>query len=306
VTSPEPPSRGVVYALLAYGTWGIVPAYYKFIEHISVYEMVAHRAVWTSTFGVALLLILRRFQFLRHAWRNPKLLLTLLLSGVMISSNWLVFLWAITHAKIIETSMGYFINPLFSVMLGVVLLHERLRAGQVAAIALAAAGVGYIVFNYGYVPWVALFLPLTFGLYGFIRKHTPVDSLSGITTETLFMLPAAVAYLVWNAGHGESHFGPGNGMDSLYLIGVGVITLGPLVSFAAAARRVRLATLGILQYLAPTLTFLLGVAVYREPFDHVKLVAFCCIWLSLFIYTLEGVRFSRVGALRSPASTMAE
>ena len=306
MSSPEPPSRGVVYALFAYGVWGVVPAYYKFIEHISVYDMVAHRAVWTSAFGVALLLVLRRFRLIRQAWSQPKLLGTLLLSGAMISSNWLVFLWAITHEKIIESSMGYFINPLFSVMLGVVLLRERLRVGQILAIALAAIGVGYIILNYGYVPWVALFLPFTFGLYGFIRKHTPVDSLSGITTETIFMLPAAIAFLVWNAQRGEGHFGPGNGMDSVYLIGVGVITLGPLVSFAAAARRVRLATLGILQYIAPTLTFLLGVAVYKEPFDQVKLVAFCCIWLSLFIYTVEGVRFSRVGALRAPASTLAE
>jgi chloramphenicol-sensitive protein RarD len=268
--------------------------------------MVAHRAIWTAVFGIVLLVALRRLQHLRAIGNRPRLVGTLLLSGVCISSNWIVFLWAITHERMLEASMGYFINPLLSVMLGVVLLRERLRPGQIAAIALASSGVVYLVIQYGSIPWIAMFLPCTFAMYGFIRKHTPVDSLSGLTVETLFMLPVALAYVFWLAGRGESHFGPGAGIDSVYLLGVGVITLVPLVMFASAARRVRLATLGILQYIAPTLTFMLGVFAYHETFDQVKLVAFCCIWLSLFIYTLEGVRFSRVGAPRAPAGTLAE
>lgn len=295
-----------MYALIAYATWGLVPAYYRFIEHIPVAEMVAHRAIWTAVFGIVLLVTLRRVNYLRAIWNQPRMLGMLLLSGVCISSNWLVFLWAITHEKMIEASMGYFVNPLLSVLLGVVLLGERLRGGQKAAIALAAAGVGYMMIGYGSIPWVAVFLPCTFALYGFIRKHTEVDSLSGLTVETMFMLPAAMLYAVWLSGRGEAHFGPGAGIDSVYLLGAGVITLVPLTLFAAAARRVPLATLGILQYLSPTLTFLLGVFAYHEPFDQVKMVAFCFIWLSLFIYTLEGVRFSRVGASRAPAGTLAE
>ncbi len=306
MSSPEPTSRGVTYAVAAYAIWGLVPAYYKFIAHIPVTEMVAHRAIWTAVIGILVLVAFRRLPRLFSIFGQPRMIGMLFLSGACISSNWLVFLWAITHDKILEASMGYFINPLLSVMLGVVLLRERLRPGQIAAIGMAATGVGYLMLQYGSVPWITIFLPCTFAMYGFIRKHTPVDSLSGLTVETMFMLPVALAYVSWLAGRGESHFGPGAGIDSAYLFGVGFITLIPLTMFAAAARRVRLATMGVLQYISPTLTFMLGVFVYHEPFDQAKMVSFCCIWLSLFIYTLEGVRFSRVGAARAPAGTLAE
>ncbi len=305
--SPEDQSkRGVVYATVAYSFWGLIPAYYKYFEHVPPNEMTAHRALWSAVIGLGMIALLRRLSAFRQVFAQPRLVGLLFVSGLFISSNWLVFLWAVANDRMVEASMGYFVNPLFSVMLGVVLLRERLRIGQFVAIGLAATGVAYIVVQYGYVPWIAMFLPFTFGMYGFIRKHTPIDSISGLTIETLFMLPIALGYIAWLTVRGVNHFGGGSAVDTAFLVSVGPITLIPLTLFAAAARRVRLATLGLLQYLSPSFTLFLAVLVFHEPFDPAKRVAFAFIWLSLFIYTLEGVRFSRVGALRGPASTMAE
>lgn len=305
--SPEEQSkRGVLYALFAYSFWGLIPAYYKNFEHISPNEMTAHRALWSAALGLGMLAVLGRLPGFIKIYGQPKLLGLLLLSGVCISSNWLMFLWAVDNDRMVEASMGYFINPLFSVMLGVVLLGERLRKGQIVSIVLAAMGVAYIVVSYGNVPWIAILLPFTFGMYGFIRKHTPVDSIGGLTAETSFMLPFAIGYVAWLTVRDASHFGTASLGDTAFLVSVGPITLLPLTLFAAAARRVRLATLGLLQYLSPSLTFLLAVLVYREHFDRVKLVAFLFIWASLLIYTLEGVRFSRLGAPRAQASPIPE
>ena len=305
--SPDPhSSRGIIYGLVAYSFWGLIPAYYKLLQGIDAGEIVAHRAIWSAVLGVLILIAIRRLPDFLRVWRTPRLLGLLFIGGILISSNLLVFLWAVIHDQMIETSMGYFINPLFSVLLGVVVLRERLRPGQLFAIALAAAGVVYIVVNHGAIPWIAVFLPITFGLYGFLRRFTAVDALSGITVETMFMLPFALVYVTWMAARGEGHFGPAAGMNTLYLLGVGPITLLQLSLFGAAARRVKLTTLGVLQYLSPTLTFFLGLFVYHEPFDQVRLIAFCCIWASLFIYTLEGVRFSRLGAPRAQAGVLAE
>jgi chloramphenicol-sensitive protein RarD len=296
----------MVYGVVAYSFWGLIPAYYKILAGVSSAEIVAHRALWSAVLGILLLIGFRRLRDFLRVWRTPRLLGLLFVGGLLISSNWLVFLWAVIHDQMIETSMGYFINPLFSVLLGVLLLRERLRPGQIAAIALAAMGVVYLMAAHGTVPWVSVFLPITFGFYGFIRRFTVVDALSGITVETTFMLPVALAYVIWLGVRGDGHFGPGAGMNTVYLLLVGPITLLPLSLFGAAARRVRLTTLGILQYLSPTFTFLLGLFVYHEPFDRMKLVAFCCIWASLFIYTLEGVRFRRLGAPRARAGVVAE
>lgn len=305
--SPEEQSkRGVIFATVAYSFWGLIPAYYKYFEHVAPNEMTAHRALWSAVLGLAMIAALGRLSTFRRVFEQPRLIGLLFLSGLLISSNWLVFLWAVANDRLVEASMGYFVNPLFSVLLGVVLLRERLRPGQLVAIGLAATGVAYLVVQNGYVPWIAMFLPFTFGMYGFIRKHTSVDSISGLTIETLFMLPIALGYIVWLTIRGANHFGAGNAVDTAFLVSVGPITLIPLTLFAAAARRVRLATLGLLQYLSPSLTLALAVLVFHEPFDPAKRIAFAFIWLSLLIYTLEGVRFSRVGALRAPASTLVE
>lgn len=305
--SPEEQSRrGVFYALFAYSFWGLIPAYYKFFDHISPNEMTAHRALWSAVLGMGMLTVLGRLPAFFAIFRQPRLLGLLFLSGVCISSNWMMFLWSVANDRMVEASMGYFINPLFSVLLGVVLLGERLRKGQVAAISLAAIGVAYLVIQYGYVPWIAILLPFTFGMYGFIRKHTPVDAIGGLTSETFFMLPAAIGYIVWLSVRGTTHFSASSLSDTAFLVSVGPITLLPLTLFAAAARRVRLATLGLLQYLSPSFTFLLAVLVYNEHFDQVKLVAFLFIWASLLIYTLEGVRFSRLGAPRAQTSPIPE
>lgn len=303
---PDQSTRGVICAFAAFSFWGMIPAFYKLLGHVTAPEIVAHRVIWTVVLSLIILVALRRFDRYTAIWRNPASLRRLVLSAALISGNWLVFLWAVTHDQVLETSMGYFINPLFSVLLGVVVLRERLRPGQAVAVGLAAIGVGYLILNHGTVPWVALVLPLTFGLYGLIRKQTNVDSLSGLATEMTLMFPVALAYAVWIGRQPGGHFGMGEGINNVYLMLNGPVTVFPLTMFAMAARRVRLSTIGFIQYLAPSLTFLLAVFVFREPFDRVKLITFACIWLSLLIYTLEGVRWSRMGSPRPEATTAVE
>lgn len=299
-------TRGVLCAFAAFSFWGMIPAFYKLLGHVSPAEIVAHRVVWTVVLSLIILAALGRLGHYIAIWRDRRTLGRLVLTASLIAGNWLVFLWAVTHDHVLETSMGYFINPLFSVLLGVVVLRERLRPGQAFAVGLAAVGVGYLIVNHGTVPWVALVLPFTFGLYGLIRKQTNVDSLSGLATETTLVFPVALAYAVWIGLRPEGHFGPTKGIDNLYLVLNGPVTIFPLTMFAMAARRINLSTVGFIQYLAPSLTFLLAVFAFHEPFDRVKLVTFVCIWVSLLIYTLEGVRWSRVGAPRAAAQSATE
>jgi len=295
-----PPSdesvRGTLFGAAAFAWWGVIPAYYKLVEHIPSPELVAHRVVWIVMFNVAALGVIGRVDRYTRVWRDRTLLKRLGLSAAMLSCNWLVFLWAATHDRLLEVSMGYFIAPLVHVMLGVVVLGERLRRMQGLALGIAALGVAYLIVEYGAVPWVALVLPATFGVYGLIRKHTDVDSIAGLTVEMTLAFPVALVAIVVYATSGAGHFGSGHGTDNVFLVLNGPITIVPLTLFAAATRRVRLTTIGFLQYIGPSLTFLLAVFVYREAFDWARAAAFMCIWLSLAIYTIDGVRFSRTGA----------
>lgn len=293
--NPQRSTQGVVFALSAFSFWGLTPLYYRPIDHIGAVEILSHRIIWTVFLIPVLLIASRRFDHFIALLKSPRTILLLCVSGGLIVGNWFVFVWAVTHGRVLETSLGYFINPLFSVLLGVVFLRERLRPAQQAAVFLAATGVLYLVLDHGSLPWVALALPFLFGLYGLMRKHIDVDPLSGLWVETAAVFPFAFVYAasLWRSG--EAHFGGVHAMDSTLLMLGGPVTIFPLTMFAAAARRINLSTIAILQYLAPSLTFLLAVFFFNETFGRTQLITFSFIWLSLAIFTVDGVRFSRMG-----------
>ena len=291
--NPERSTQGVIFAVSAFSFWGLTPLYYRPIDHVGAAEILAHRIIWTVVLIPVLLIASRQLGRFISLLKSPRTIGLLCVSGGMIVTNWFIFVWAVTHGRVLETSLGYFINPLFSVLLGVLFLRERLRPAQQAAVFLAAIGVLYMLLDHGSLPWVALALPLLFGLYGLMRKHIDVDPLSGLWVETAAVAPFAFLYAasLWRSG--EAHFGGAHAMDSALLILGGPVTIFPLTMFAAATRRVNLSTIAFMQYLAPSLTFLLAVFFFHEAFGRTQLITFSFIWLSLAIFTLDGLRFSR-------------
>ena len=283
--------RGIIYAIAAYGSWGLFPLYFKAVAGVAPVEVLAHRALWSFAVLAVLVAILGRWTELGRELRSGKLLLMLGLSTLLISANWLVFIYAVVSGQVLQASLGYFINPLVNVLLGVVFLRERLRPCQTMSIVLALAGVIVLAGFAGQVPWIALTLALTFGLYGLMRKIMPVDGLVSLTVETLAMAPVALAYLAYL---GTTRQGTGSSIGILGLLTLsGPLTAIPLLFFAAAADRLRLSTMGILQYLSPTLQFLLAVVAFREPFSTPQIVSFGCIWTAIAIYTADSYRVAR-------------
>lgn len=286
-------NQGYIYALLAYFLWGLFPVYWKQLEGIPAIQLIGHRIVWSCVFMVLLLAVMGQLSRLRPLLRDERVVLTYALAGLLLAGNWLTYVWAVTHGYIVEASLGYFINPLFSVLLGLVVLRERLRLWQWTAIGLAAVGVGYLTLIYGRLPWIALALTATFGLYGLVTKTAPLDALDGLTLETgLIFLPAA-GFLLWQELQGRGAFGHMGLTADLLMLGSGAVTAVPLVFFGLAVRRVPLSAVGILQYLAPTLQFLLGVLAYHEPFTPTHLVGYSLVWLALVIFWVEGYVQSR-------------
>lgn len=284
---------GIAAALCAFTIWGLSPLYFKAVGALPALDIVVHRIVW-SVLLLALLLGLRRgFGPLAATVRGqPRLLATLLLTAALTSGNWLAFVWAINAGRTLEASLGYFINPLVSVLLGALFLGERLRRWQLAAVGIATAGVIVRIGQVGSLPWIALFLALTFGLYGLLRKRAPIDPVGGLFVETALLLPLALAYLGWQAASATM---PRAVLAELaWLLPLaGLITALPLMLFAHGARELPLATVGFLQYVAPTLNFVLAVAVFREPFDAGRLAAFALIWIALVLYSVDLWRASR-------------
>jgi chloramphenicol-sensitive protein RarD len=284
-------SWGVLYGIAAYGTWGFFPLYFKAVAAVSPAVVMAHRAVWSFVVLAVLVAALGRWKELWHRLRDRQLLLKLVLSTLLIAANWLTFIYAVASAQVLQASLGYFINPLVNVLLGVVLLGERLRPRQAMSIALALLGVLVLAVFVGEVPWLALTMALTFSLYSLMRKIMPVDAVTSLTVETMVMAPAALAYLGCVAAAGGG--GPLDPrMLGLLILG-GPVTTVPLLLFGAAARRLRLATLGILQYLSPTLQFSLAVLAFGEPFSTVQLVSFACIWAAVLIYAADSLTAPR-------------
>jgi chloramphenicol-sensitive protein RarD len=282
-------SYGAAAAALAYCLWGIFPLYIKQVASVSPLEIVAHRSVWCLVFMLVLLAVLKRFACLRDALRQPRTLAVFAASALLLSANWLIYVWAVNNGRVLDASLGYFINPLFNVLLGYLVLKERPRAGQWAAVALAALGVLWLTLGAGQLPWVALVLAASFGLYGLLRKTAPLGAIEGLTLETLVLAPLMAALMAWFIFSGTGRFTHGGAVLDAWLLLAGPFTAVPLLLFAYGARRVTLATLGLLQYLGPSIHFLLGVYVYHEPFEPARFVGFGLIWAALVVYSGEGL-----------------
>lgn len=291
-------SRGVLYAIGAYLAWGLFPVYWKALHQVPALELICHRVVWSCLTLYVIVAVRVRWRDIAAAFAKPRIVGVYLIASLLIGVNWLVFIWGVNSGYIIETSLGYFINPLLSVLLGVVIFRERLRPLQWAAVGLAAAAVLYLTCVYGAVPRIALALAFSFGLYGMVKKAAPLSSLYGLTMETSLLVLPAAGYLVWQsaAGHAAvSHMQP---VTVGLLLGSGLVTAFPLLLFAGAAQRIPLAQIGVLQYIAPTLQFLLGALVYHERFTPAQLGGFILVWISLALFGTEGAIHHRTGALR--------
>ncbi|RYD83449.1 MAG: EamA family transporter RarD, partial [Verrucomicrobiaceae bacterium] len=280
-------SLGLLTAVLAFASWGLVPIYWKLLQTVSSMEILAHRLLWSFVFSALLLAFQRRWSEIGRSLRSRRQILMSVLSGAFICLNWYIFIWAVNSGHIVETSLGYFMTPLVNILLGALLFGERLRPVQWAAIGLAAVGVLNLTFGYGAFPWIGLSLCASFAVYGLLRKTSRADSLPGLFLESAAIMPLAVGYLVYLAHSGESAFELTVTRVPLLLMGGGVITALPLLWFAHAARNLKFSTLGLLQYLGPSISFLVGVFLYREPFTQQHFITFGCIWTALAIYTIE-------------------
>ena len=284
---------GITCALGAYGLWGVFPVYFKWLESVPAFEVLLHRVVWSVVFLLVLVTMGRRWGAVLEVFRNKRVVAMLCLSSLMIAGNWLVFIWAVANGRILETSLGYFLNPLISIFMGMMFLSERLRRGQWLALGLAGIGVLMQVMLFGSLPWVALSLALTFGFYGLLRKQVPVDAILGLFVETLLLLPFALMGMVWFAQAGTLHFGNQEWHLDVLLALCGVVTSVPLLLFAGGARRLPLMMMGFLQYLGPTISFSLAVLVYGEQMDEGRLMTFVIIWAALVVFTMEGLQQRR-------------
>jgi len=280
---------GVLYATLAYAAWGLLPIFFKQLSHVSAFEVVAHRMVWALLFLLCLLTALRRWAWLRDVARQPRVLLAFAASALLLSANWSVYVWAIQNAHVIDASLGYFILPLVNVFLGYIILKERPRRGQWIAVALAVAGVLWLTLQAGRLPWIALLLAATFGIYGLLRKLAQLGALEGLTLETLLLSPFAAGLLAWWAWHGRGALVHGDAPTLGWLLLAGPLTAIPLLLFAAGARRIPMATLGILQYISPSLQMFLGVWLYGEVFEPTRAIGFYLIWIALLLYSVESL-----------------
>lgn len=291
---------GAASAGLGYLLWGLSVIFYKQLTEVSPFEVLAHRSVWSVILVAVLIAVLSRRAHLMAILRDRRTLLTFVGTGLLIGSNWFVFIYSINEARVIETSLGYYINPLVSVLLGVAFLGERLSRAQVFAVALAAVGVAIFAFDLGQLPWISLYLAGSFAAYGYLRKVTRATPLEGLFVEVTVLLPLALAYLVWLSGHGGTSFETAGWYTWTFLVLTGPMTVVPLFLFSFGAQRIRLATLGLMQYLAPTTQFLVAVFLYGEPLAPVQLMTFALIWAGLGIFSFETWRCER--ALRQTAA----
>lgn len=284
--------QGLGFAMTAYFLWGFLPLYMKLVAHIPAAEVVAHRILWSVPIAGAVLIATKRTSAIREALSNPRTLALGCLTAALVSFNWGIYVWAIAHDQALEAALGYYINPLFSIFLATVLLGERMTRAQMVAVALAFAAVVLLTIENGRLPLVALGLTVTWGFYAFFKKSLPIGPNQGFLLEVLILTPPAVAYLLWLGSQGQNHFAE-NGINALLLMGCGVVTAVPLMVYANGAKLLRLSTIGILQYIAPTMIFLVAVFIFDEPFGGIKLVAFPMIWLALVIYSSSLVKQMR-------------
>lgn len=287
-------NKGILNGIAAYALWGFFPIYWKLLQKVPALEVIGHRIGWSFILLMAFILLTKQWREFRSAALTSKTIIIYSVASILLTVNWLVYVWGVNEGFIVETSLGYFINPLLSVLLGVIFLRERLRPGQWIPVALAAAGVLYLTIAYGRPPWIALTLAFTFGFYGFVKKLAPLGSLYGLTLETGIVFPIALIYLAFVEFGGAGSFLHNGALIDILLIGAGLVTTIPLLMFASAARQIPLSVVGILQYIAPTLQFLIGVLIYHEPFDQSRLIGFGLVWLALVIFWLESYLANRV------------
>ncbi|MGD9411031.1 MAG: EamA family transporter RarD [Desulfobacterales bacterium] len=284
---------GMVYASSAFLIWGISPIYWKMMRVVPAFEIILHRIVWSFILLLPLMIILRRWQEFVDALKNYRTLLILLFTAMIVGGNWLLYIWAVNNDYLLQASLGYYINPLVNVVLGMVFLKERLRLLQIVAVMLATAGVIYLTVYFGAFPWIALTLAVTFGFYGLIRKVAPVGSLVGLTVETLLLSIPALAYIVYLDIQGQGSIFRVSLKLDLLLVGCAPVTAIPLLLFTLGARRLYLSTMGLLQYIAPSCMFILAVFLFREPFAMAQVVTFILIWTALAIYSMDSMRYYR-------------
>ncbi|WP_415896282.1 EamA family transporter RarD [Neptuniibacter sp. QD72_48] len=281
--------KGIYYAVAAFLMWGLVPVYFKAVDDVPAFEVLAHRVVWSVVFLGLFLLLKGKLSELAALRNNPKILLSLGLSALVISINWLVFIWAVSEQRIVETTLGYFINPLINIVFGFFIFSERLRFLQLIAVAIAAVAVLYQIILIGELPWVALTLATSFSIYSVLRKKIPIDSITGLLVETLWLFPMALVYMIWLSSQNNFVLLNGSTEVQVLLLAAGLVTSLPLIAFAAGARRLSLTMVGLLQYIGPSIAFLIAVFYYNEPMDQDRLITFVMIWIALAIFSVEGV-----------------
>jgi chloramphenicol-sensitive protein RarD len=279
--------------LAAFGAWGIMPLYFVAMRHVSPFEILSQRIVWSMLLLAALLSIFARWEAVQTCFRQPKSRLLFLASAALLSGNWLIYIYGVATRQTVETSLGYFINPLLNVALGMLIFHERLRPAQKLALALGTLAVTILIVGTGTVPLIALSLAVTFATYGLLRKIAPADAIVGLSIETMLLTPPALAYLAYLGWTRQTHLITGDWTTSILLLSSGVITTFPLLCFGQAARTVPLSMLGFMQFISPSMQFVLAVTVLGEPLSIVKLWAFICIWVGLAIYSIDAWRASR-------------
>ena len=284
---------GLVYAALAYVIWGLFPIYFHALARVDAFEIVMHRSLWSFVFVWAVLVAMRRLQWVPAVVRQPRLVAQFMLSALLLSANWLLYVWAVNHGHVVEASLGYFVTPLVNVLLGTWVLKERPRRLQWLAVAVAACGVLWLTLTLGRPPWIALGLAASFGSYGLLRKTASLGALEGLAVETAVMAPVAIVALALMAVPKGGVFAGMDGATMGWLLFAGPLTAIPLLLFAAGARRITMATLGTLQYLSPTIQFLLGVTWFGEPLQGTRLVGFVLIWLALGVYSADGFLWMR-------------
>jgi chloramphenicol-sensitive protein RarD len=295
---------GVLSGLAAYSLWGLFPLYFPLLKPAGGLEIVAHRVLWSLLFIGLLLTVVRRWSHVRALVTDRRRLLVLTGAAVLIAGNWLVFVYGVNSGHVVETSLGYFINPLVSVLLGVVVFSERLRPLQWTAVGIAAVAVAVLTVDYGRLPWIALTLALTFGLYGLMKKIVRVEAAPGLFVETLLVAVPAIVVLAVLHSDGAGTFGNAGAGHAALLVGSGVATAIPLLLFAAAARRIPLSTVGLLQYLTPLMQLAIGVFVYDEPMPPARLAGFAIVWVALAVFTADMLRHARATSRRPAAETV--
>ncbi|RPF54000.1 EamA family transporter RarD [Aquisalibacillus elongatus] len=289
---------GTIYTASAYILWGILPLYWKLVEHVSAWEILAHRIVWSFIIMMIIIWFLRRWSLFVEEWRDifvyRKKLFGITAAGIVISLNWVIFIWAVNSDRVLDASLGYYINPLISILFGFIFLQERFSKIQWVAIALAFAGVFYMTYNFGSVPWAALGMAITFGLYGLLKKTVDLNAIFGLAIETLIVMPIALIYIFYLEFEGAGAMG--FSLEGLILMGTGLATAIPLLLFGQGAKRIPLSLVGFLQYFAPTIMLILGVFLFDEAFTEVHAITFTLIWLGLVLYSYE--RFQQLRKMK--------